>query len=265
MAKIFNNLGDIIKSTAARKQRAAANRNSKSPENIEKPREVYLKFCEQLGNYYNDKGFKYLKSGPVLKKQSADKEWTLNIGFSSDYNNVGGEYVRLSFGNYIESLTLKKWTKSQPMFAYVPNGYVGGINTAKYVDPNANSALRWNLAQENDRENAFNEVTSLINNVVIPDFIRFKKPKDLLTDYSNSKDWTSVQTPMKYLLCFGTKEMAIIAGRQFLKSRPSIVDAYRIELEKLNQIPPPTNFIGGGYAFELARFSYEYALGDLSQ
>lgn len=265
MAKTFNNLNSLVKNTAARKQRAAENRNSKLSENVEKPREVYLKFCEQLGNYYLGKGFKYLKSGPVLKKQSVDKEWTLNIGFWSDYNNVGGEYVRLSFGNYIESSTLKKWTKAQPIFAHVPNGNVGGISTAKYVDPNANSALLWNLAQESEREIAFNEVTSLINNVVIPDFERFKTPKDLLSDYSNSQEWTSIETPMKYLLCFGTKEMAIISGRQFLKSRSFLVDAYRIELEKLNQTSPPSKFVGGGYAAELARFSYEYDLGDLSQ
>ena len=264
MAKTFNNLSDIIKNTASRKTNAARNRNSGSSDIVEKPREVYLRFCEQIGNYYSDKGFKYLKSGPVLKKQSADKEWTLNIGFWSDYNNVGGEYVRLSFGNYIESSTLKKWTKSQSIFAHVPNGNVGGISTAKYVDPNANSALLWNLAQESEREIAFNEVTSLINNVVIPDFERFKNPKDLLSGYSNSKEWTSIETPMKYLLCFGTKEMAIIAGRQFLKSRPNLVDSYKIELEKLNKIPPPTYYVGGGYASELARFSYEYDLGDLS-
>jgi hypothetical protein len=266
MVKTINSFDKLVIIAAEEKLRAIKNRNIKKPINIEKSREVFLGFCENLGNYYEKSGFKFIKSGPFIKKYSVDKEWLFQISFWSNYNNVSGEYVVFSFDNIVESKTLKKWSKEQALFSNPATGYIGSIKTEKFVDTNAIIHLSWNIAHEKERFQAFKEVTYIIDQVVLPYFKKFKNPEDLICDYANPLNWNEygVVVPMKFLLCFGTIESAQNTAREFLKQRPDLINCYKEELMKIEEKKLPPYFVYGGFATELAQFSKAFNLGDLS-
>jgi len=55
--------------------------------------EIFKAVCEELGKYYENKGFKYSKSRPKISYQ--DKELKVEIAFWSSRSNIPGEYVKL--------------------------------------------------------------------------------------------------------------------------------------------------------------------------
>lgn len=55
--------------------------------------EIFKAVCNEIGNHYENKGFKYSKSRPKISYQ--DKELKVEIAFWSSRSNIPGEYVNL--------------------------------------------------------------------------------------------------------------------------------------------------------------------------
>jgi hypothetical protein len=66
-------------------------------------KEIFSAVCEELGNYYVSKGFKYTKSRPKLTLEKGDNK--LEIAFFSSRSNIPGNYVNLEIIPTIKSKT----------------------------------------------------------------------------------------------------------------------------------------------------------------
>lgn len=260
MANVFKNLEEIIKSTFQRKEKTAENRKVGRDPDVEKAGDVYKDFCLRIAEHYEKLGFKYLKGDNILKKISNNKEWIFNINFCSSHQNVSGEYVAFSFGNSVESTGIKKWSKEQPMFKRNPHGLLGGIHTGRAMDEDAISDAIWSISQEKEREEAFSEVVSLIDTVVIPFFESFTSPKDLIPKYSDPNSWGlgGLTCAMKFLLCYGDKDLAKETASKFLATNPSFESKFKQEVEKIKSKAPVDYFVHGHHAMELAQFNIAY-------
>jgi hypothetical protein len=64
-------------------------------------KEIFLAVCEELSNYYVQKGFKYAKSRPKLTLEKGDNK--LEIAFFSSRSNIPGNYVNLEIIPNIKS------------------------------------------------------------------------------------------------------------------------------------------------------------------
>jgi hypothetical protein len=127
--KETRSIADLVADVAYRKRRAAQVRFAGTSPGQESPRDVYLAACASIGAYLDESfGFKYSKSGPHARRRSGD--FTFQISFQSDRNNVAGERVGLWIHGNVWSSRLKKWRESQPLlhpFDYVAGGQFGNL------------------------------------------------------------------------------------------------------------------------------------------
>lgn len=68
--------------------------------------DIFHIVCDELGEYYNKRGFKYPRSRPNLTIKSNDI-W-LKIAFWSSRSNTAGEYVNLEIIPIFKSISLAK-------------------------------------------------------------------------------------------------------------------------------------------------------------
>tara|TARA_R110002050_G_scaffold45035_1_gene106996 strand:+ start:952 stop:1551 length:600 start_codon:yes stop_codon:yes gene_type:complete len=90
-----------------------------------KPSEIFKEICNSIGNYYSEKGWKYSKSRPKIRRESNDL--VLEINFWSSHSNLAGSYVQLEILPYVSSKKLKKWIKENEIgrnnSIYAPKKY----------------------------------------------------------------------------------------------------------------------------------------------
>ncbi|HEY8893538.1 MAG TPA: hypothetical protein VIM79_01945 [Niastella sp.] len=77
---------------------------------ITPPAEIFDAFCQAIGFYYQQKGFKYIKSRPKVKIET--KDLFVEINFWSSRSNMAGSNVGLEILPYVGSKKLKKWIKT---------------------------------------------------------------------------------------------------------------------------------------------------------
>lgn len=89
------------------------------------PAEIFDAFCQAIGFYYQQKGFKYIKSRPKVKIES--KDLFVEINFWSSRSNMAGSSVGLEILPYVGSKKLKKWIKANKIgrneYIYNPTKY----------------------------------------------------------------------------------------------------------------------------------------------
>src|SRR5688572_1263916 len=89
------------------------------------PAEIFDAFCQAIGFYYQQKGFKYIKSRPKVKIES--KDLFVEINFWSSRSNMAGSSVGLEILPYVGSKKLKKWIKANKTgrneYIYGPTKY----------------------------------------------------------------------------------------------------------------------------------------------
>jgi hypothetical protein len=74
------------------------------------PAEIFDAFCQAIGFYYQQKGYKYTKSRPKVKIET--KDLFVEINFWSSRSNMAGSSVGLEILPYVGSKKLKKWIKT---------------------------------------------------------------------------------------------------------------------------------------------------------
>lgn len=96
------------------------NQNETTP-----PGEIFDEFCQAIGYYYQQKGYKYTRSRPKVKIESRDL--FVEINFWSSRSNMAGSSVGLEILPYIGSKKLKKWIKTNKTgrneYIYGPTKY----------------------------------------------------------------------------------------------------------------------------------------------
>jgi hypothetical protein len=89
------------------------------------PAEIFEEFCQAIGYYYQQKGYKYTKSRPKVKIES--KDLFVEINFWSSRSNMAGSSVGLEILPYVGSKKLKKWIKTNKTgrneYIYGPTKY----------------------------------------------------------------------------------------------------------------------------------------------
>jgi len=89
------------------------------------PAEIFDEFCQAIGYYYQQKGYKYNKSRPKVKIES--KDLFVEINFWSSRSNMAGSSVGLEILPYVGSKKLKKWIKTNKTgrneYIYGPTKY----------------------------------------------------------------------------------------------------------------------------------------------
>jgi len=89
------------------------------------PAEIFDEFCQAIGYYYQQKGYKYNKSRPKVKIES--KDLFVEINFWSSRSNMAGSSVGLEILPYVGSKKLKKWIKANKTgrneYIYGPTKY----------------------------------------------------------------------------------------------------------------------------------------------
>lgn len=89
------------------------------------PAEIFEAFCQAVGYYYQQKGFKYTKTRPKVRLET--KDLFIEINFWSSRNNMAGSSVGLEIIPYVGSKKLKRWIKSHATgrneYLYAPTNY----------------------------------------------------------------------------------------------------------------------------------------------
>src|ERR1044071_7616064 len=96
------------------------NQNETTP-----PGEIFDEFCQAIGYYYQQKGYKYTRSRPKVKIETRDL--FVEINFWSSRSNMAGSSVGLEILPYVGSKKLKKWIKANKTgrneYIYGPTKY----------------------------------------------------------------------------------------------------------------------------------------------
>jgi hypothetical protein len=145
--------GDVVVATAKRKRDAANARSS--PLDAEKPRDVILRACEEIGGYLKDDGFSWVKSGPKLKRVHGDH--VFSILFQSDRNNIAGRRA---------AVWIHAGVQKNGRTEFIDGGQIGNLLPQE-------TWMEWNFADENAREREINDAVAAIKRIILPFFAQF--------------------------------------------------------------------------------------------
>ncbi|MBB3696569.1 hypothetical protein KMW28_23940 [Flammeovirga yaeyamensis] len=257
--KWIKNIEDFTEHIFSTKERAAKRHlNSK---NAEKPREVFERTCQLIADELKDIGFTYYPSQHKLKLESADKKYILFINFSSNRDNVAGQYVELSAVFYIESKDLKKYSKNHPLLNYW-NETMIGRDIGSLVKGGEGNII-WNLADKNDFENAVLIIPQTTKENLISVFEDFQDSEIIAKEIERDNfELNNPMTTVQYLLMLNKQSIAEKYLSTFLTRKPEkILEDYKKAVEQFKNEGIPSEFIHGmGYGYEVALLETEYEL-----
>lgn len=259
MRKETRSIADLVADTAYRKHRAAQARFSGALPGQESPRDVYLAACSSIGSHLEESlGFKYSKSGPHARRRSGD--FTFQIRFQSDHNNIAGERVGLWIHGNVLSPRLRKWRASQPLLHssdYVAGGQLGNLQAKP-------SWLDWDLADATKRDEVVRDAIRAIEDLAFSYFARFEDMPSLFGLLVNEDlPAMPIDYVVDFLMCFADASIARLAAANFLTRRPDLVDAYRRQLGVFAEAGLDSRY-KSGYAQQLAFASHAFKFGDLT-
>ena len=252
-------IADLVADVAHRKRRAAEARFAGTPPGQESPRDVYLAACASIGLYLEQTfAFKYSKSGPHARRRSGD--FTFQISFQSDHNNVPGERVGLWIHGNVQSSRIKKWRESQPFLRasdYVAGGQIGNLQ--------ANHCwLDWDLADVRKRDDVIRDAIRAIEELAFVYFARFEDlPAMLKLLVDDDLPEMAINRVVEFLMCFTDQSSARQAAASFLKRRPDLVLAYQCDFKRYAERGLDSRH-PSGYAQQLAFASHAFNFGDLT-
>jgi hypothetical protein len=257
--KKVRSIAQFVSDVAYRKRRAAQARFAGTPPGQESPRDVYLAACASIGSYLEESfGFQYSKSGPHARRRSG--EFTFQISFQSDRNNVPGERVGLSIYGNVLSARIKKWRESQPLlrsFDYVAGGQIGNLQTNQ-------SWNDWDLADAGKRDEVIRDAIMAIEEIAFPYFAKFEDLPSLVEVLVN-EDFPAmtIDRVVEFLMCFAGQSRARLAAVHFLRRRPDLVRAYQRDYARYAERGLGSEH-PSGYAKQLAFASHAFTFGDLT-
>ncbi|MEQ8472460.1 MAG: hypothetical protein RIC35_14800 [Marinoscillum sp.] len=257
--KWLKNIEELTEHIFSNKERASKRHLNSS--GAEKPREVFDRVCQQIGNETEAFGFKYFPSQHKLKLESTDKKFSLSLRFSSNRDNVAGQYIELSGAFSIESKELKKFSNKYPLLNY-SSDLMLGRDIGVLIDGGKGNLI-WNLADEQDCKKSISIITKTARGSLAQLFEDIQNTK-LIVDQIE-KDNFELNNPMitvQYLLMHDHKNVAEKYLSKFLRRKPEkILADYHKAVEQFDSEGIPEQFIHGmGYGHEIALLEKEYGL-----
>jgi hypothetical protein len=257
--KETRSIADFIADIAYRKRRAAQARFAGTPPGQESPRDVYLAACASIGSHLEKSfEFKYSKSGPHARRKYGD--FTFQISFQSDRNNIPGERVGLWIHGNVWSSRIKKWRESQPLlhpFDYIAGGQIGNLQTN-------HCWLDWDLADVSKRDEVIRDALRAIEDLAFPYFAKFEDLPSLIKLLVNEDlPAMTIDRVVEFLMCFADKSAASLAAATFLKRRPDLVSAYHRDFERYAERGLDSEH-PSGYTKQLAFASHVFKFGNLT-
>ena len=231
--KETRSIADLVADVAYRKHRAAQARFAGTSPRQESPRDVYLAACAFIGAYLEESyGFKYSKSGPHAR---GGGDFTFQISFQSDRNNVSGERVGLWIHGNVWSPRLKKWSESQPLL-HPSDGVAGG----QIGNLQANHCwLDWDLADAIKRDEVIRDAIRAIEELAFPYFAKFEDLPSLFKLLVNEDlPAMTIDRVVEFLLCFADQSTAWLAAANFLKRRTDLIRAYPAQFRAVCRTRP---------------------------
>ena len=123
-------LEEAIEWTARLKSNAARARSRRVESTSEPCRPVYLDACAAISAAFADDGFRFVKSGPSMRRHAGDFDH--HISFQSSMNNVSGQCVALWIHVSVTARKLKGWRRQHRADAVndgVAGGQIGNLET----------------------------------------------------------------------------------------------------------------------------------------
>jgi len=146
-----------------------------------KPREIFLKACGEIAEYFAKYEFKAAKKGQTLKKMSRDKDISFVIDFQSSYRNYES-HISIRPHICITSEQLKQWEISQ---GFNRGGEIFGMTNLGYITAFQNYK-EWNLAGLS-YENYVKVIIELLKNYALPLFEIFETKESAVAFLSNAE------------------------------------------------------------------------------
>lgn len=173
-------------------------------------------------------------------------EFTFQISFQSDRNNIAGERVGLWIhGNVLHGAD------------YYAGGQIGNLQKN-------HCWLDWDLADASRRVDVIRDAIRTIEELALPYFARFEDLPTLFTLLVNEDfPGTNIESLTAFLVRFADPSIARMAAANFLKRRPEFLESYRRDFQRyaksgLDSRRP------GNFAERLAYVSHAFKLGDLT-
>lgn len=237
----------------------SSNRNKKR--NGEIPRELYLRTCSEIAEKLSDTGFKYSKSQQKLKFESSDKKYILTIQFSSNRDNVKGEYVELSCHYFISSKELEKFSKSKPLIGFSSSALIN-YDIGTLINPKKGQII-WNLAKSKDYKDAIKTIPKVVSAKLMKIFNDLQNSELVISEIKKGDfELRSPINTIQYLLSYEKKDIANKYISEFVQKPPKkILSDYLKYREKLKKDGLPDELVFGiGYGYEIALMEIFYEL-----
>ncbi|WP_109853439.1 hypothetical protein [Aquimarina sp. AU58] len=255
--KWIKTITDLKEHIFSNKERVS---NRKAEISNEKPRVIYSEICKKIGNKLSQFGFTYYPSQHKLKLFSEDKEYCLEVKFSSSPDNKANQYIELKGSFSVSSKGLRKFTKANPLIDYW-NGTIIGRDLGVLIDNDKGNAI-WNLANRNDYELALKIIPEICKNDLIKYFETIQNneivTKDILKgDFDLGRPSATTQ----YLLYHNDKKIAEKYLSNYLKVKKELIDEIYTESKaKIKNEGIPDFFAMGHYGYEVALLEEVYEL-----
>jgi hypothetical protein len=223
-------------------------------------KEVYREVCERFGELMAPEGFRYLRSGPNLKR--LDGRFGPIIGFGTSHYNQAGEYVCFEVFCGVFSPEFQKFSKK-----LLPNVWADRImsaNLGNYNEPK--NYVRFDVADPDKRELVITSAISEVKENFYPIYERFQNLNELIP-FLVENDLLNLQLDCKlmFLACFGSTELCKKAAIHALKKHPQCHDSYRIKYEEYKSRDTfQQTFRPSNYGDTIAYYSRLFDFGDLS-
>ncbi|GAB1308542.1 hypothetical protein KH5_12250 [Urechidicola sp. KH5] len=133
-----------------------------------KPSLIFKEICNSIGKHYSEKGWKYSKSRPKIRRENNDL--IVEINFWSSHSNMSGSYIQLEILPYVSSKRLKKWIKENKIgrnqFIYAPKKYSFRNNNVYGITENKFSELLDEIDDFIKNELDINDNEEFINRIL---------------------------------------------------------------------------------------------------
>jgi hypothetical protein len=185
----------------------------------ERPRDVYLRACEQIASACSASGFRYLTGKHQLSREAGAFRHLIELG--SDFRNQAGSHVRLSMAHPVCCPALGAW-RSRQAHPLRPNDYVGGGGIAG----------RWNLVEPG----AVGDAIRHIQEVVLPYQGRFTDPEAVLSDIlAGTVRDVGIDSQVEFALCFGGREPAERVFGRYVDAHAEMGPLIQQQVERLRR------------------------------